>query len=81
MNRNYITTPNADELDTKADLMESIENMLMSGDESLLEIASEIGMDYSQLDDLLCQNTLDFSLGGLVCYVSRTGGKTNVSVQ
>ena len=81
MNRNYITTPNADELDTKADLMESIENMLMSGDESLLEIASEIGMDYSQLDDLLCQNTLDFSLGGLVCYVSRSGGKTSVSVQ
>ena len=81
MIRSYTTSPSADELDLKADLMESIENMLMSGDESLLEMANEIGMDYSQLDDLLCQNTLDFSLGGLVCYVSKTGGKTNVSVQ
>lgn len=81
MHKSYMTSRRADELDLKADLMESIENMLMSGDESLLEMASEIGMDYSQLEDMLCQNTLDFSLGGLTCYVSRTEGKTSVSVQ
>ena len=81
MNRSYLSRPTADELDLRADLMESIENLLMSGDTSIQEFASEIGMDYSQLDDMLCQNTLDFSFGGLVCYVSRTGEKTRVSVQ
>ena len=81
MFKDYITAPTAEDLDLRADLMESIENFLMSGDESIQEMANEIGMDLSQLDELFSQNTLDFSLGGLVCYVSRTGEKTNVSVQ
>ncbi len=81
MIKDYNNLRTAEELDARADLMESIENFLMSGDSSLEEIASEIGMDCSCIDDLVCQNTLDFNLGGLVCYVSRTGGKTSVSVQ
>ena len=61
--------------------MESIENLLMSGDTSLEEIVSEIGMDFSRLDDLFCQNTLDFSLGGFICYASQTGNQRKLSVQ
>lgn len=79
--RSYSDFPAAEELDIKADLIESIENFFMSGDSSLQEIVDEIGLDCSRIDDLLSQNTLDFSLGELVCYVSKAGKQTKVSVQ
>ena len=81
MVKTYPAVKTIKNMDAEADLMESIENFIMSSGSSLDEIAEEIGIDYSQIDMMLSENTLDFSLGGLICYVSKSGNKTLVSVQ